>query len=449
MEALGEPGRMVGTFVGLHPPLYGLLYATMETLVPIPLVFLGFSALCSWLAVLFTGLAAQKLAGPVAGLVATALMATSPVALHYAAELNNYPLLLALLASMLWAWARQHNSTGSYLCTALVGVAASWTHLLGGAAAGLTAIATALENRKDGLRHLLILLAASAPILAGAWILTRDSHTFGQPPLLLEESLRDWKQRLGYTCIPATLLALPSMGSHWRLFLFQAVMAGTIAAMILLGVAAPHQFPYWTLLVPGSAILAGISTSRFRLLLAPTITLALFQLQEAVEDQFSALRTIRVDMDRARALDLALQEARAGDAIWLISPALEPDDDKRAISPVLWRLHPWQPMPMARPFTFDYTDYRFGQPRSYHDLLIYTFTDFWPARMDAIIQHHLSSHNRVWVALYDHAPARDYPERLHRVLRPWKYTEKWVGTDEGLGRDLLLLVESSQEETGR
>jgi hypothetical protein len=95
---------------------------------------------------------------------------------------------------------------------------------------------------------------------------------------------------------------------------------------------------------------------------------------------------------------------------------------------------------MVAPFPMVYTDYRFGQPRAYGDLTFYTFTDFWPDRMDAILRHHTSAGRRVFVALYDHGPAQGYPERLRRLLRPWAWDERAVGTDAGLGVDRLFVV---------
>ena len=98
-------------------------------------------------------------------------------------------------------------------------------------------------------------------------------------------------------------------------------------------------------------------------------------------------------------------------------------------------------MPMVKPFPMEYTDYRYGQPRLYQDITVYSFTDFWPDRMDAILQHHTDTGHRIRIALYDHGPAEGYPERLRRMLRPWAFEEQQVGWDDGLGVDWLLVVD--------
>jgi hypothetical protein len=440
VAALAEPGRLLGTWVGLHPPLYGLCYALLERACPRPLLFLGFSALCSWLAVLATGRAAWLLGGARAGLVAVALAATAPVALHYSAEVNDYPLLLALLAGLLWAWARYRAGASGWVPVALFGVAAGWTHVLGGWAAGIVALGVLVRHRGDGLRCLLALALGAAPVVAGALAVLGEGDTFGQPPLRLGLSLADWGRRFGWLSLPALALGLPGV---WRAPLPAAVwggLVGAIVGMVLLGAAAPHQFPYWSLLMPAGAVLVGLTSARLRGWWVFGLALAVAQAARVVPEQREALLRILRDQARPRAIDTALAEAGPGDGLWLLSPALEPDDDKRAISPVLWRLRPWRPMPMVEPFPLLYTDYRYGQPRAYGALTVYTFTDLWPDRMDAILRHHTGGGHRVFVAVYDYSPAQAFLERLRRSLRPWVVEERPVGTDEGLGVDHLFVV---------
>ena len=441
VQAWGDPGRMLDSWVGLHPPLYGLCYAVIEQLAPIPLLFLGFSALCSWLAVLFVYRAAHLLGGALAGLAALALAATAPVALHYAAELNNYPLLLALVAALLWSWARYRQGLSGWLLVALLGVAAGWTHLLGGVVAGLAALAVLARHRGDGLRALTVLAVGCSPVVVGALGLVGHEGTFGQPEIHLDLSLRDWRERFGWLALPAGLLALPALRWAPALALAWLGLAGAIVAMVLLGAAAPHQFPYWSLLMPMGAVLAGVAASRVPGWWLGVGALALVQGWLALRVEHHDLTRCWRDLHRPRAIDQALASAEPGDALWLVSPALQPDDDKRAISPSVWRLRPWHPMPMVVPFPMEYTDYRYGQPRLYQGITVYSFTDFWPDRMDAILQHHTDAGHKVWVALYDHGPADGYPERLKRMLRPWSFEDRQVGGDDGLGVDWLLVID--------
>ncbi len=440
VEAWGDPGLMLDSWVGLHPPLYGFFFALIERFAPLPLLFLGFSALCSWLAVLFVYRAAALLGGPAAGLAALGMAAFAPVALHYTAELNNYPLTLALVAASTWAWARYREGLGGWLPLALLGVAAGWSHLLGGVVAGLFALAVLLRHRGDGLRTLAVLAVGTSPVVAGALQLAGSADTFGQSELHLDLSLRDWRERFGWLCLPAALLAVPALRRAPALGLAWLGLASAIVAMVLLGVAAPHQFPYWSLLMPAGMVLVGVAVRRVPGWWLGVAALVVVQGWLALRGVHHDLRRCWRDLHRPRAIDQALERAEPGDGIWLVSPALEPDDDKRAVSPSVWRLRPWRPLPMVEPFPMEYTDYRYGQPRSYGGVVVYSFTDFWPARMDAILQHHIDGGHRVWVALYDHGPALGYPDRLKRLLRPWRYEEEQVGWDDGLGVDHLVVI---------
>lgn len=440
VDALDDPARLPGLFVGLHPPLYGVIFAAWERLLPIPLLLLGFSATCSFLAVVLVGRAARHLGGTRAEIVAVGLAGTAPVGLHYAAEVNNYPLTVLFVAALLLAWARYRSGRGGWIEVAATGVLAAWSHVIGGAAAGFVALAVLARHPGDGVRVFLALALGSCPVLAGAGILTGDPHTFGQPDLLLGASLRDWRDRFGVLAVPAGLLAVFGVPRAPAVALGWAGLAVLVGGMVALGVAAPHQFPYWSLLGPAAALLAGLGSLRHRVIATGAAVLVLAQAAVAVREEATLGRRIRTDLGRERAVDVALAAMAPGDLLWLLSPALEPDDDKRAVSPVLWRIHPWHPQPMARDFPFDYTDYQYGQPRRFGAFTVHTFTDLWPDRMDAIVTVALEQGHRVWVALYDHGPARAYPERLERVLRPFTWTREAVGTDVGLGVDLLYLV---------
>jgi len=449
VKAWGDPGLLLDSWVGLHPPLYGLFHAAIEHFAPIPLLFLGFSALCSWLAVLLSYRAARLLGGARAGVVALALAAGAPVALHYTAELNNYPLLLALIAALVWAWARYRQGLGGWLPVALLGVAAGWTHLLGGLVAGIVVLAVLARHRGDGLRALTVLALGCSPVIAGALDMAGNEDTFSQPEIHLDLSLMDWRERFGWLCVPAGLLALPALRRVPALGVAWLGLVCAIVGMVLLGVAAPHQFPYWSLLMPFAAVLAGVAASRVPGWWLGAGVLALIQIWVGGRAVQHDLRRCWRDLHRPRAVDEALGLAQPGDALWLMSPALEPDDDKRAISPSVWRIRPWLPMPMVEPFAMEYTDYRYGQPRLYQGITVYSFTDFWPDRMDAILQHHTEQGHIVWVAMYDHGPAQGYPERLRRTLRPWAFEDEQVGGDDGLGVDWLFRITGRAEQGDR
>ncbi len=457
-EALTDWARLPSAFVGLHPPLYGVLHGLVEATWPSPLAFMALSVLASLLAVVFVGKVATDLVGPQAGLCAAGLAATAPVSLHYAAEWNNYPLLLALIGALYWAWGGVQRDDASWWRVAFVGVLLGWTHLLGGLLVGGVLIAMLFTHRRAGIKALLAVALGTLPVVISAIRLVLDGSTFNQPEILVGASLQDFWARFGVWPWLVGVFALVGAASQRGLALQWLYAFLCVIGMVGLSIAAPHQFPYWTVLMPLAAVLAAAAPEASLLRWNNAARIARGVLWGVVFAQgFVSLRTtaydvgrIQADLKLERAIDVAIERSQAGDAIWLISPALEPDDDKRAISTVLWRLPFGRAFPAVRPFDFDYTDYQFGQPRDFDGRVVYTFTDFWADRMDSVLAHHLDGGHSVWVVLYDHGPAHRYPERLEHLLRPWKSRFESVGTDRwGLGVDRLAHVTGRVERSSR
>jgi len=448
-EALTDWAQLPSAFVGLHPPLYGVLHGIVEWAWPAPAAFLGLSVLASMVAVLCVGKLGEAAGGPQAGLRAAALAATAPVSLHYAAEWNNYPLLLGLVAALYWAWWEADRNSARWWIVAVIGVLLGWTHLLGGLLVGAVLVALTLRDRGAGLRASAAVAIGTLPVLISAVRLALDGSTFNQPEILVGASLVDFWARFGPWPWLVGALAIFGGIAHRQLAAQWAFGFLSICGMVVLSIAAPHQFPYWTVLMPLVAVLAALAGGedlrpeyRWRGKLGYAVW-ALVAAQALVALGAMGRDAARIDADLAltRAIDVALSESLPGDAIWLVSPALEPDDDKRAISSVLWRVQPWRRFPAVRPFDFDYTDYQFGQPRAFNERSVYTFTDFWADRMDRVLAHHVEAGQSVWVVLYDHGPAHRYPERLAHLLRPWMHSDRTVGGDPwGLGVDRLVHV---------
>ena len=150
------------------------------------------------------------------------------------------------------------------------------------------------------------------------------------------------------------------------------------------------------------------------------------------------------DLERERGVDVALADTRPGDTVWLVSPALQTDDDKTASSGVLWRMRPWLSTPIARPDTFEYKDYRYGHPRHVDGRIVHTSTELYEAPFDHIAQAALARGQQVVVVLYDHSPATGLVERIERVLQPYTVSWQEVGEDRGLGRDKVASVTGLQ-----
>lgn len=415
---------MVATTVGLHPPLYSALLGLVMAVWPAPAAWLALSAGLSTAAVIFVGRAF--------GWPAALVLAVDPLQLAYAGELNNYPLLAASTAACLAARERA-AAGGSWAPLALAGVVAGWSHVLGGVVGGIHAL-TLLPSRPRAAAGALGWMAVgTAPVLALALRLAGSEGTYGQGgfdgPLLL----RTLVERGG---AGLALIAAAALAGAWRRPAVAVVAAGSAAAilgMVGAGVAASHQVPYWLVVGPPLAALAaswwGLGSA-----------VGVLALGLGVPAELQRGRRLTDDLRRPRSIDAALGRSEPGDALWLLSPALEPDDDKAATSPVLWRLAPWEPMP-AWTGAFEYVDYAYGQPRLWRDRVVHTSTGLSLAHFDAMAGRHLAAGGRLWVVLYDHAPARDLARTLDVALRPYAATCADVGEDRGLGVDRLCRVE--------
>lgn len=436
-EALGRGEVLAAatTWVGLHPPLHPLMIGLSELLLPVPLLWLVGSAALS--------LGAVALAGRVGGPLAAAVLATSPLQLADAAEVNNYPLATFSLALVL-ATARGH-----WAGLALAASLACWSHVLAGAGAAGVVLWQASRPGPAGPRLRLLLASGlgAAPVVVGGLRRAAEPGTFTQAG----GALSDWLQ-MATTAVGAEGLLLAPLAVAGLLWLRGPALASyapvalVLGLALLTGAAAPHQRPYLGLLGPAAAVAIGGLVGRLpgrgpRLALAVVVLVlsggrAVGALRQGVDD----LRVVVADQGRDRALDLALSEAAPGDSLWVVVPALQPDDDKSATGPLMWRLPPWHLMPIARPVPFEYTDYRYGQPRRFQGLTVHTSTELSEVALDHVASEALA-HGRLFVVLADHGPAAGLQARVERALRPYAPTRREVGEDLGLGVDLLYRVE--------
>ena len=379
-------------FTGLHPPLWYLLQSLSEIFCPVPLLWLVFSAACSLGVVVMYGRRP----------VIAALLATSPIQLSYAAEVNSYPLTALVIAGL---WALRERPRAFCVLVAL----APWTHGL----AGFVALALAgLERNKAALG---VLALSTLPLLPGVWELALDAGTYTQPPLDLELSARDYLSRFGP--IAALLVPLACIGG-WRQRRVAAGLGLTVAfvlVLVLLGIAAPHQFPYHLAFgVPFAMLVAGSGW--------PRIAVAIAVLQGLWFGGYDLRRMELIAFDDERAVDAALSRAQDGDGVYLLTSHLRNDDDKGSSSPVLWRLPPWRRMPAARPYELAYDDYRHGQPRRVDGLTVYV-NDEVREELDQAV----AAHGTLWLVVYEH---REDP-------RFTKELEERFGASERFGSDRL------------
>jgi hypothetical protein len=344
-------------FSGLHPPGWGLFHNGLEWVLPIPMLLILASVACS--------IGAVFIAGRLGWMVGF-LVATSPLQIAYAAELNNYP-AMALCMAWLW-WAREQAEESGTLgwSLAIATAVGAWIHLLVGlfgliVAAGL--------GRRHFFRVSGVLALALAPLMPTILDLLQTENTFSQPPYKVGLVFSDFTDRFGWL---GFLLLIPAgFGIKKRPKLAQTLGAclALILGLQLAGIGAPHQFPYFLALsVPFALLVQAGAHGPTKALVLGVLALHTISLSRISLAQVNALSQ---DQTVSRGIDLALEEAQAGEAIYLLYKRRRPDDDKRGFSGQLTRISPWNRLPRAQPYAFPKVDPRHGQPRMLKDRVIY------------------------------------------------------------------------------
>jgi len=391
------------SWVGLHPPLYPILHGLMNGLWASPATWLLFSAACS------VGAVAFMLKAHPGQYIPALLLATDPVQIHYAAEVNNYPLSV-LFVSGVW-WAFQTHRVGAlrvFACLAL------WTHIMAGAVCALIAVL-----HKDRWKTLLCMGLLSLPLWGPAIGLVMDPGSQNQPELNIELSLQDAIDRFGLGWLALLpMLVMGASGAHAA----AAVWAGTCFFwffMVGLGIAAPHQFPYALYLgIPAAALLAS-SARRNRPFAVLIVGVALLRGLWGTGSFLHQGQQIWSDLKQTRGVDTVLSLSLPGDAIVLVRGPGAPDDDRRHFSSVLWRFSPFESMPAiltgVRPDLV-------GQPRLYAGRRIYTFAHPRPSIGE------IPGHS-IFTVLYD--GAEHNPDRIpsHPLQGEWEQSgpDLWRG----------------------
>jgi hypothetical protein len=399
--------QAITTWAGLHPPLYPLLHSMGSLVWPAPASWLLFSVAASLGAVGF------MLAAHPRSLLPALLLATDPVQLHYAAEVNNYPLSVLVLSYSWWALRKDRP-----IHLALSVVLGFWTHLLAG---GITLLVAAWHPRRWLIFGAGIM--GALPLFVTAWELGLDTGSRKQPSILMEDSVRDAVERftIGWiVMLPLLLLGVSSAKEA------ATTWAGAVAAwlgLVALGFAAPHQFPYACMLGVFAAALLGGAAERIRSIGMVIWMVALVRGLWGFGGDAARVQHIVADLQRTRAIDTVLGLSLPGDAIVLVRGQGPPDDDKRRTSPTLWRFSPFEPMQAI--FTRVRPDL-VGQPRLWRGRRLYTFSN--PRQAIAQI-----AGDHVFTILYD--GAQHNPERIedHPGQGPWQSvgTELWRGPSSG------------------
>ncbi len=421
----GHPTALIGHWIGLHPPLWGVVQAAFELLAPVPWVWMGFSAACS--------VGAVWVVGRSAGWIAALVLATAPVHLLDAAEVNNYP-LAALSMAILLATAR-----GPWLGLALAAVFAAWTHLLTLVAAGAVVVWRAASLRPEHRNRLLAAVFLGVlPIVGGALRLMGKGSTWAQPdvpPLAWVELISSTIGIEGLLLAPLVLLGL--RGPARVVWL---ALVGALVVAVGFDAAAAHQRPYLGIVAPAAAVAIAQASARYRWLAGAVVLLCVVRGVRFGEADLRRTAAVIDDVATLRGVDVAFEGSSEGDTVWLVSPALQTDDDKTASSGVFWRMRPWISSPIARPVKFEYKDYRYGHPRQFDGRVVHSSTELHEAPFDHVAQAALERGRALYVVIYDHSPATGLVQRVERVLQPYEVTWQDVGEDRGLGRDKVAVV---------
>ena len=421
----GALSTLPSAWVGLHPPLFAAIWALGERYAPVPALGLGLCASAS--AAACAVLAARW--GWAAGLV----LATAPASILYAAEVNNYPLAALLIAVAL--------STTGARWGAAAGLA-GWGHVLG-LSVGAALVAQRLWTRgRAALPGAAAALLVVLPVLVGAVVRARWASTYEQPQLALDSWAAGAVAVLGPAAVAQVallLFAAPRCSAARPALLALFGFGAALAGFLFLGVAAPHQHPYLSLFVV--VVAAAWGPVEARRLQWVAVSLGFLGAAPLVRDDLLRVQGLWQDQSRVRAVDAALREARCGDLLWLVAPALQADDDKTDHSPVLWRLRPWTAMRRADHVPHDLADWRFGHPRWVGGLELRTSTELGWGPVDQVMAAAQQRGAAAWFVVYDHQPAQGLAERVERSLRPWSpLPARTVGEDLGLGADLLFVV---------
>ena len=401
----------------------------MDAVWAAPALWILFSVLAS--------LGAALAAGRAGGAVALAVLATAPLQLAYCAEVNDYPLAVLALALCLAA------AEAPWPALAGAAILAGWSHVLAGLG-GLGVVAWRLTHadqpRSERISLALGVALGLLPVGAGALRRLVWESTWEQAGL--SGGLLPWALEAGRRIGPEGLLIglVALSGLRGPALAAALPLALALGAALLGGVASPEQFPYLLLLGPPLA-LGAARAARTPWVRASILGLCALRGLRAGVDERSTLRELLADQAVPRAIDAALARARPGDSLWLVSPALLPDDDKSDTSPVLWRMSPWVPWVAAPLSGFEYTDPAAGQPRRWRGMVVHSSTTLEPAALDVAARETLGRGGRLYVVLYDHAPATGLADDVAWALAPYRIEVERSREDPDLGPDLLYVVE--------
>ena len=470
------------TFVGLHPPLYSLLFHGLETWGSSPLVWLSLSGALSVASVPVVWKAGRLLFPdePRVAWLAAIVLAISPHRVAYGLEINNYPLTVFAISIQLLAFSAYstavQRSTGGHIRAGFFWAAATsfalWSHVLCATlplAQVLVIVFTPAFRRQ--LRSVFLCMGATLisclPLLPSL-LVGGDAPPINQAVGILgalESGFLDFPGRYGST-LGAYLLGLAACAGALRLsfgkspdrlvgraLVAHLLLTGTLVLFLVArGVAASHQFPYYLALLPTASLLiaAGASKTGPRLLSRATLLFVaaglLLHAAALGTDALKGWQVVQSAPTERALMGRAIEEWTADSTLVLIDFPSWGDDDKDVLDATWALLTKTEVVDFAHPEvpTLVTADPYWGQPvRVGGNRWLYTFTG-WPpsdgstSRMDVIANHVLATGGKLIVALYntdqahgDFAQAEAWAMRRGELARSAPAQALWVIKSEG------------------
>ena len=260
--------------VGLHPPFHAILATTFLRLGGSVAGLIHLSTMASMATVVLVALALRRIGRPGAGLLLALLLSVSPLQVHYAAELNNYPFFLLCSGLLLWSFAGlAQDSPPHWWELLLLGFGSSLclhSHLLGLPLVLAMGVGTFFIGQRKATAAIGAGALSWSPVALAMLNIATEQTTFhNESPELnrLPAVLADlWIGRFGDAltggaALAALLIALVSttallgsskMSAHrrftWGMLVALVLSIGSILIVLVSGVGSSQQSPYW--LVP-------------------------------------------------------------------------------------------------------------------------------------------------------------------------------------------------------
>lgn len=442
-------------FVGVHPPLYSLVFSGVQALDARPAAWILTSLAFSVATVPAVYGLGRTFLGRSGAAAAALLLALSPYHALYSLEVNDYPLFALVVTLCHWAFARSflwRDGRPSWPWV-LAATATVYTHFLGVAVVAAQGLALLLLHG-DRLGRFLP-AAAAAVALASPMLPTVLTSAGGEGyinaptpvPAVLRAVVPALVTRFGpaWVLVPLVPLVLAGAAVAARerkgigryLLVHVGVYGGILLALLASGVASTAQFPYYLGVLPAVLLLAGAAVdgaARSRRTGAALAALGAVGAVAAGNVAFfvgtHARARAAVGAAGTTHRPVATLAGAWGErqAAFLIAPPTFGDDEKDRVDPAYAFLSPWRPHRFGTPPglpEFVPVDPYWGNPFALPGgRTLYTFTQVDGERLRPLLDAHLRHGEDVWIALYDLPAAPMFRVEANEIARDYEVRDR-------------------------